>query len=362
MIEKDAGPARLETILRVKRASGNTFTGWASTNDLDLAGDICEPTGAVYETPLPLLWQHSHADPVGVVEAASVTGRGVRVTFRLLPEVAKAREAVALIEAGALALSIGFLPLESTPLPGGGRRFTKWRWTELSVVSVACNPAAKIDRIGKCLATPVERALAAPPPIRLSDAAARVMAAGGSELQGFYATYDLAVERLPATLRSLADVRRTDRDPKTLALTFRDSLGRTFATVTDAGQVRYPGQPEGQRSQTKPAPKATKAVAAGMTRGQQEVVIKHVRRLDGHITTLAEVVTQLARRVKELEAAPTDHGLRLRGFWRGGTTAQPGDIFTHDGSSFAARLPTDETPSATSGDWQLIARRGGNAR
>lgn len=157
-VMKDAGDAvRHQTFLRVKRAgSGFSFTGWASTADLDLVGDSVDPAGAVYELPLPLLWMHDHAQPVGVVESAHLSGKGIRVSFRLLGEVEKTREAVALIEAGALALSIGFLPLEAEPLPNGGTRYRRWRWNELSIVSVACNPAARIDRVGKCLVVPIE--------------------------------------------------------------------------------------------------------------------------------------------------------------------------------------------------------------
>src|SRR5690606_34062040 len=122
-VAKDAGPAltRHVTLLRVKRASANsfTFTGWATTPAEDLVGDVVEPRGAVYELPLPLLWMHDHSQPVGVVESATVTERGIRVVFRLLPEVEKTKEAVALIEAGALALSIGFIPLDEEPLRTG---------------------------------------------------------------------------------------------------------------------------------------------------------------------------------------------------------------------------------------------------
>lgn len=354
-VTKDgAGVPLLETVLRIKRAGGDgfAFTGWASTSDLDLMGDIVDPAGAQFETPLPLLWAHDHAQPVGVVEAAHVTARGIRVSFRLLPEVSRTPEAVALIQAGALALSIGFKPLASTPIPGGGRRFTAWRWTELSLVSVAANPAAKIDRgIGKCLA--LNRAPVAPK--RLSDAGARALAGGATELQAFYRIFDLAVERLPAEVRALAHETRTDRDPKTGELAFRDSFGRVMCKMTDAGELSYPGQEAVAK-----VPPTTRTAKAGMTRGQQDVVIKHFKRLNTAVEALAKTIAAIDARLAKLESA--ERGLHLRGFWRDGMQAQPGDIYTHDGSSYAARLPTEETPNATSGDWQLIAKRGGNAR
>jgi phage head maturation protease len=40
------------------------------------------------------------------------------------------------------AVSVGFLPIQATPLPKGGSRFTKWELLEVSFVSVPCNPNA----------------------------------------------------------------------------------------------------------------------------------------------------------------------------------------------------------------------------
>jgi hypothetical protein len=42
-----------------------TITGIASTPTTDKMGDIVEPMGAKFVTPMPLLWQHRHAEPVG---------------------------------------------------------------------------------------------------------------------------------------------------------------------------------------------------------------------------------------------------------------------------------------------------------
>ncbi len=158
----------MQTILRLKTAADPwSFTGWASTPDVDLFGDIVEPSGARFELPLPLLWQHKHDEPVGAVRDAHVTAKGIRVTGRITPEATRATEAQALLRDGVLGLSVGFQALESQPLPGGGLRFTAWRWTELSLVSVPANPQA---RIGKGLVSkPEAKATPAPRPAVQDD-------------------------------------------------------------------------------------------------------------------------------------------------------------------------------------------------
>lgn len=136
-----------ETLLRLKSAGDPwSFTGWATTSTPDLVGDVVEPAGAHFELPLPLLWQHQHDAPVGTVRDAHVAANGIRVAGRITPEAQRAVEAQALLRDGALALSVGFLAEKSEPLSTGGRRFTAWRWTELSLVSVPCNPEARIGK------------------------------------------------------------------------------------------------------------------------------------------------------------------------------------------------------------------------
>ena len=50
-----------------------------------------------------------------------------------------------LIKGGVLnAVSIGFSPIESEPIKGGGWRYTKWELLEISVVAVPANPNALV--------------------------------------------------------------------------------------------------------------------------------------------------------------------------------------------------------------------------
>lgn len=131
--------------------SGNgkrVITGFASTDDVDLMGDIVVPRGMqTPKLPLPLLWQHDHSSPIGTIVRAEVRGNAVWIEAHLVEGVQRADEAWKLIQARACdAFSIGAKVLESEPLSTGGRRWTRWTMIETSVVSCPANPAARIAR------------------------------------------------------------------------------------------------------------------------------------------------------------------------------------------------------------------------
>lgn len=331
------------TLLRVKRASANsfTFTGWATTPAEDLVGDIVEPRGAVYELPLPLLWMHDHSQPVGVVESATVTERGIRVTFRLLPEVEKTKEAVALIEAGALALSIGFLPLDSEPLHTGGRRYTSWRWTELSIVSVAANPTAKIDRtIGKCLAAAIPKAQAREEPERLP---AYVPCADLQE------DFKRALATLPASTRKQVSDLRSGRTGR--VWTMRDANGAEIATVSP--QANKP---------TKAAPMSTQKYITSreMERFSEQLGKSLGGLIADTMKPLVERIEALEQESKALRSQVVRGGIRYKGFWKPGIYLE-GDIVTEQGSAWVCLRETNERPHHTATDWNLFVRKGKDA-
>ena len=61
-----------------------------------------------------LLWQHDPAQPIGIWDTVSEDSRGLYVKGRLLTDVARAREAACLIEAGAIdGLSIGYRTIKA---------------------------------------------------------------------------------------------------------------------------------------------------------------------------------------------------------------------------------------------------------
>ena len=132
-----------------------TFTGIATTPSTDRVGDIVEPRGAQFELPLPLLWQHDSAQPIGWVRQAKVSDKGIDI----VGEVATVAEAGALrdrleeawqtLRAGLVrGLSIGFSALESARIESTyAYRYLKWSWLELSCVTVPANADCSISAI-----------------------------------------------------------------------------------------------------------------------------------------------------------------------------------------------------------------------
>jgi HK97 family phage prohead protease len=132
------------------------FEGLASTfGNRDMVGDVVEP-GAFAATiarpgRIKMLWQHDARAPIGVWDDIRETAAGLEVKGRLVLQVQRAREALALLKAGAVdALSIGFSVMR------GGAEFDRERglrrikavelW-EISVVTFPANPNARVDRI-----------------------------------------------------------------------------------------------------------------------------------------------------------------------------------------------------------------------
>lgn len=135
--------------------------GIASTPTIDRMGDIVEPLGAEYSLPIPFLIDHDHSEAIGEVELAEVTRAGIRFRARVrkIAEPGLAKDMVDrgwhLLKHGLRkAVSIGFRPLEFDQLPGGGIRFRKWEWFELSAVTVPANAEATVTGVKR---TPAER-------------------------------------------------------------------------------------------------------------------------------------------------------------------------------------------------------------
>lgn len=127
--------------------------GIASTPTADRSGDVVEPLGGEFVTPLPLLWQHQHSQPIGHVEYAKATKDGIEFRARIAktdePGSLKSRldEAWGCIKLKLVAaVSIGFKPLEYSYIEEtGGIRFSKWSWLELSCVTIPANAEATIS-------------------------------------------------------------------------------------------------------------------------------------------------------------------------------------------------------------------------
>jgi len=143
--------------LELKRDGGDggrTITGTASTPSTDRLGDIVEPLGLEFQNPLPLLWQHRHDKPVGLVTMNRPTVDGITftATFADVPEPGPLRERIEearqSINAGLVrGVSIGFRAIEKSYIDKGGVHFTKGELIELSLVTVPANRDATIATI-----------------------------------------------------------------------------------------------------------------------------------------------------------------------------------------------------------------------
>lgn len=122
--------------------------GIATTPKTDRDGDIVLPEGAVFELPLPLLFNHDPNQPIGHVIEATATNAGIEIVAEIAKDAtAKIAEIWQMVKAGLVkGLSIGFRPLEAEPI-STGHKFTKWNWLELSAVTIPANPEAGIQTV-----------------------------------------------------------------------------------------------------------------------------------------------------------------------------------------------------------------------
>lgn len=132
------------------------ITGIASTPGTDRMDDIVDPAGAEFSLPIPLLWQHRHAEPIGQVIKATVTEKGIEIVAKLVAPTAdmpaqltaRLQEAWSSIKTGLVrGLSIGFNPKEYSFMDTGGIHFMRWDWYELSAVTVPANSEATITSV-----------------------------------------------------------------------------------------------------------------------------------------------------------------------------------------------------------------------
>jgi HK97 family phage major capsid protein len=151
---------RAYALLNVKAVSESkdfvTVEGVASTPTTDRMGDVVEPLGAKFKTPMPFMLHHDATLPVGQVTFAQPTAKGIPFRAQLPivrePGVVQNRvnEAIHSLKYNLIgAVSIGFTAVESAVerLKTGGLRFKEWNWMELSMVTIPANPDAVITGV-----------------------------------------------------------------------------------------------------------------------------------------------------------------------------------------------------------------------
>lgn len=146
---------RAYSILNIKSVDDEQriITGIASTPTPDRIGDIVDPMGAIFKTPMPLLLYHDSKLPVGTVNFARPTKDGIPFTASL-PNVTepgivqdRVNEAWHSLKYRLLSgVSIGFKPIKNAIaiLKNGGLHFKRWEWFELSLVAIPANQEATI--------------------------------------------------------------------------------------------------------------------------------------------------------------------------------------------------------------------------
>lgn len=141
--------------LKAVEADG-TFSGYASRfNIADLGRDLVLP-GAFRDSitkrgprGIKMLFQHDPAEPIGVWMDVREDAHGLFVRGRVLPEVARGREVLALMRAGAVdGLSIGFKTMNGRTDPKTGiRRLSRVDLWEISVVTFPMLPEARVSAV-----------------------------------------------------------------------------------------------------------------------------------------------------------------------------------------------------------------------
>lgn len=164
MNRKDASLKIRDFDLSVKAVDDDgLFSGYGSVfGEVDSYREVVAP-GAFSESlaqiaakgrPVPVLWQHRSGEPIGVYTGLSEDSRGLKVEGQLVLEVSRAKEAHALMKAGAVSgLSIGYYVREdSWDEKERIRTLKKVDLVEVSLVTFPANDDARVDTIKSKLA------------------------------------------------------------------------------------------------------------------------------------------------------------------------------------------------------------------
>ncbi len=134
---------------------GGIISGYASVfGAADQGGDVVQK--GAYAASLKslgarggavkMLWQHDPAQPIGVWDEVREDARGLFVKGRLLDEVRKGAEALALVGAGAIdGLSIGYRTRRAEKNAKGQRLLHELELWEVSLVTFPMLPEARVQ-------------------------------------------------------------------------------------------------------------------------------------------------------------------------------------------------------------------------
>ncbi len=141
----------------IELTDGQGIVGYASLfNTEDKGGDVVQK--GAYAASLArlskaggkvkMLWQHDPMQPIGVWEEIREDDKGLFVKGRLLPEVQAGREALVLLQAGAIdGLSIGYRTVRAEK-SASGRLLNEIELWEVSMVTFPMLPEARVAPMG----------------------------------------------------------------------------------------------------------------------------------------------------------------------------------------------------------------------
>jgi len=140
--------------------------GYASLfGEIDDGGDSIAPGAyanglaarAAKGQRIKMLWQHDPSHPIGVWDEVREDAKGLFVKGRILPDVSKGREAIALIAAGAIdGMSIGYRTIRAVKEASGVRLLQELDIWEVSLVTFPMQGTARIDAVKAAEMTAIE--------------------------------------------------------------------------------------------------------------------------------------------------------------------------------------------------------------
>lgn len=143
--------------LKDAQSDSGTFEGYASVFGVtDKGGDIVQ-RGAFAKSlgagrKVKMLWQHDPGDPIGVFDEMREDERGLFVKGRILTDIARGRDAMAMLKAGVIdSMSIGYRTIEAEKA-GMSRKLIEVDLWEVSLVTFPMNDAATVTDV-KSLST-----------------------------------------------------------------------------------------------------------------------------------------------------------------------------------------------------------------
>jgi hypothetical protein len=219
MLAPNPSPAAADVFRpRTTIDSDGTVEGYASLfGEIDAARDMVMP-GAFRQTltlrgvrRIPMLFQHDPAEPVGIWLELREDSRGLYARGRLIPDVQRARELLALVRAGAIdGLSIGFKTVKGRLDPRS--RIRKLEQVDLWEISIVTFPLLAGARVHAVKSGPQPAAAEGPDPHqRLVQGQPRISFARKQAEREWQAVASLAA--YPASAAGAPVVRRLGRVP-----------------------------------------------------------------------------------------------------------------------------------------------------